>query len=70
MSPVVTCAALETDAAHFLYPVITTSEWRSSFAESDVRFADIVRYAPHNRAILLRWHVVVFVVSTLMLAFF
>jgi hypothetical protein len=39
LSPVVTCAALETDAAHFLYPVITTSEWRSSFAESKVRFA-------------------------------
>jgi len=61
---------LETDAAHFPYPVITTSEWRSSFAETDVWFADIVRYAPHNRASLLRWHVVVFVVSTLMLAFF
>ena len=70
LSPVVTCAALETDAAHFLYPVITTSEWRSSFAESDVRFAEIVRYAPHNRASLLGWHVVVLFVLTLMLVFF
>ena len=57
LSPVVTRAALETDAAHFLYPVITTSEWRSSFAESEVRFARRVRYASHNRVSLLsrRW---------------
>ena len=32
------CAAFETDATHFPYPVITTSEWRSSFAESEVSF--------------------------------
>src|SRR4051794_35208332 len=38
LSPVVTRAALETDAAHFLYPVITTSRWRSSFAKSEGRF--------------------------------
>ena len=65
LSPVVTCPALETDAAHFLYPVITTSEWRSSFAESDVRFAAVVRYAPHNPASLLSWHLLVFVALTL-----
>src|SRR3954471_1830427 len=29
---------IETDATHFLYPVITTSEWRPSFASSEVRF--------------------------------
>src|SRR6185436_9274000 len=67
LSPVVTCASLETEAAHCLYPVITTSDWRSSFAESDARFAAVVRYAPNNRASLLRWHVVVLVVLTLML---
>ena len=70
LSPVVTRAALETDAAHFLYPVITTSEWRSSFADSDVRFASRVWYAPHNRASLRSWHVDVLVVLTLMLVFF
>ena len=51
--PIVARAALETDAAQFLYPVITTSEWRSSFAESEVGFVSRVRYAPHNRASLL-----------------
>jgi hypothetical protein len=53
LSPVVIRTALETDAAHFPYPVITTSEWRSSFAESEVTFTCRVCYAPHNRASLL-----------------
>src|SRR4051812_3786963 len=33
LSPIVTRAALEIDEARFLCPVITTSEWRSSFAD-------------------------------------
>ena len=70
MSPIFTRAALETDAAHFLYPVITTSEWRSSFAESDISFAGRVCYAPYNRSSLLSWQVVALVVLTLMLVFF
>ena len=65
LSPVVTCAALETDAAHFPYPVITTSEWRSSFAESEVRFCGNACYAPHNPASLLSWHLLVFLALTL-----
>src|SRR6187551_648832 len=49
---------------------VTMSEWRSSFAESDVRIAGGVRYAPHNPVSLLSWQLVVFVVLTLMLVFF
>jgi len=50
LSPVVTCAALETDAAHFLYPVIHYAEWRPRFAELRCKVrAAAVAYAPHNR---------------------
>ena len=70
LSPVVTRAALETDAARFLHPVITTSEWRSSFAESDVRFVSRGRYAPHNPASLLSWHLLVFFALTLRVVIF
>ena len=69
LSPVAHSRRIETVRHFFYIRVITTSEWRPSFAESDVRSASAVGYAPHNRASLLSWQLVVLVVLTRLLVF-